>query len=337
MLLKITSGSTPLKHNFPDNTTLHELLVFIEDHLSIADYEAELLIGYPPTYLDPLMKTENDLLFSLGIQSGMLVTVRVSEYRRLLYGNLSVMGFPRRIIRQAFQLISSYDLETCLEICQQLSEGDLLLSSTSPTGVKPSKIERKVIPADNSCLFRSIAYLLNPSHSRDPMIYRQMVADHVLSHVDSYPADFLDGKEAKEYAKWICQSEKWGGEIELSILAPLLAVEIAVVDIRTGKVYLYGEEENGTTTTKKRIYLLYDGVHYDALHRAVPLQTMFEPSDELTKEEAEGVAASLKESRQFVDLSAGQIMCQICQTVLGGQDLAVLHAKATGHQNFVMK
>ena len=67
------------------------------------------------------------------------------------------------------------------------------------------------------------------------------------------------GKSKYEYCSWIMKPETWGGEIEITILAEHFQVEICVIAIEslTYKVYGLG----GQT----RIFLLYDGIHYDAI------------------------------------------------------------------------
>jgi ubiquitin thioesterase OTU1 len=69
---------------------------------------------------------------------------------------------------------------------------------------------------------------------------RELIAAVVLSDPDTYTEAFL-GKPPQEYMHWIMNSEKWGGEIELSILSKQVEKEIAVIDIQTSNVYVYGE------------------------------------------------------------------------------------------------
>lgn len=316
MLLKVTTGTVSNKHSFSDDASLQELQQFIADKTGIADYEQELLIGFPPTLLGWPIAPESKL-DALGIKNGSVVTVRPNADRRALFSKLSGMGHSAAVIRECFAL-GVLDIDTCHEICQQLAASG------------PLQMVRKVIPADNSCLFAAIAFCAQPVHPADPMHYRRMVSRHILAHREEFSLDMLDGKDAAAYAQWITQTERWGGEVELSILAPLLSLEIAVVDIRTGRTYIYGQGQQA-----QRIYLLYDGVHYDALMVQGSGQTAFDSSDSAPLESAEQVAKELKAKRQFVDLAAGQLVCGECNKLLGGQADAVAHAKATGHQNFV--
>ena len=61
--------------------------------------------------------------------------------------------------------------------------------------------------------------------------------------------------------KWIALESSWGGAIELAIIAAHFKCELAAVDVQSSRVYVYGEGQSFT----KRAFLVYDGIHYDAL------------------------------------------------------------------------
>lgn len=82
----------------------------------------------------------------------------------------------------------------------------------------------------------------------------------MASDPTKYSEAFL-GKSNEEYCTWILDSEKWGGAIELSILADYYGREIAAYDIQTTRCDLYGQEKKYS----ERVMLIYDGLHYDAL------------------------------------------------------------------------
>ena len=60
--------------------------------------------------------------------------------------------------------------------------------------------------------------------------------------------------------QWILLENSWGGAIELGILADWFEVQIASVDVQTGRIDLFGSE-----CAKERVYVMYSGIHYDAL------------------------------------------------------------------------
>ncbi|KAK4479473.1 hypothetical protein RD792_014987 [Penstemon davidsonii] len=88
----------------------------------------------------------------------------------------------------------------------------------------------------------------------------KVIAATVLSDPETYSEAFL-GKANEEYCAWILNPEKWGGAIELAILAEYYGREIAAYDIQTTRCDLYGQDKN----FEERVMLIYDGLHYDAL------------------------------------------------------------------------
>ena len=118
---------------------------------------------------------------------------------------------------------------------------------------------RRLIAADNSCLFTAVGYATERSHARARGL-REVVATAVASNPELYTRDFLDGRTNAAYCEWIQLPSSWGGAIELSILSSALGVRICSGDIQTQRVDRYGEGEH-----EERILLLYDGLHYDAV------------------------------------------------------------------------
>merc|ERR1712070_1150184 len=78
------------------------------------------------------------------------------------------------------------------------------------------QMQRKVIPADNSCLFNAVRHCLQLTMS--PQDIRRLCAQAVLADAELYCEAVLD-KPPKEYASWIQRDESWGGAIEVGILA----------------------------------------------------------------------------------------------------------------------
>ena len=343
-MLKITKADNAVasfKHKFEDNATLSDLSSVIEHKWQLSELEIDLLSGFPPSVITGQAET---LLKDLGLGQGSLVIVRPNAERVSILNKLVEVGFSREVCCQALKLVPSDDIELLVEVCRQIVE-------TSAVGQIPDKaitcttsVIRKIIDADNSCLFNAIGYLVTKGRSDfSPDSYRSIVAQTILNNADGlYTEEFL-GKDPKEYAAWIMDSSKWGGEIELSILSTQLGIEIAAIDISTGLVLVYGEG----CDYPERVYVIYDGVHYDAIVQkritraadpasVTPLEevTAFSPTDSSILEEARNLANELKSQKKFVNLSGGELQCKVCFAVLTGQKAAVEHAKATGHQNF---
>ncbi|XP_011079420.1 ubiquitin thioesterase OTU1 isoform X2 [Sesamum indicum] len=181
-------------------------------------------------------------------------------------------------------------------------------------------VVRRVIPSDNSCLFNAVGYVMDHDKNKASEL-RQVIAATVASDPEKYSEAFL-GKTNEEYCAWILNPEKWGGAIELSILAEYYGREIAAYDIQTTRCDLYGQEKNFA----ERVMLIYDGLHYDALAK------------DRTVGPVEGLALNLvkdqQRKRSYTDTSNFTLRCGVCQIGLVGQKEAMEHARATGHVNF---
>ncbi|WOL17777.1 ubiquitin thioesterase OTU1 [Canna indica] len=163
----------------------------------------------------------------------------------------------------------------------------------------------------------------------------------VGSDPEKYTEAFL-GKPNDEYCAWIQDSDKWGGAIELSILAEFYGREIAAYDIQTTRCDLYGQQ---TKNYHERVMLIYDGLHYDALamspYDGAPEefdQTIFPVRSDRSIGPVENLALNLvkdaQRRRNYTDVASFTLRCGVCQIGLVGQQEAVAHAQATGHVNF---
>ena len=211
------------------------------------------------------------------------------------------------------------------------------------------KICRKVIPSDNSCLFSSVAHCLKPSFLKynkrlNAMDLRYVCSDYVKAEsqkttnsdlMDSIIAE-SDGKltSAQDYSKRILNSNSWGGYIECKILSEYFKVQIVAGNIESGSFNKYPDDNKKYCA---RIYILYDGIHYDACERGNG-KSIFccNDTDEVCNE-VTSLLRSLKEKKQYTNTNSFSLMCNECYTELKGEKEARAHAKQTGHQNFVQK
>jgi ubiquitin thioesterase OTU1 len=169
---------------------------------------------------------------------------------------------------------------------------------------------------------------------------RQVIAAAVASNKEKYNEAFL-GKLNEEYCAWILNPDKWGGAIELSILADYYGREIAAYDIQTSRCDLYGQTRN----YDERVMLIYDGLHYDALALS-PFEgaeedfdmTIYPVGKDRSIGSIEGLALNLvkdqQRKRSYTDTANFTLRCGVCQIGVIGQKEAVEHAQATGHVNF---
>mmetsp|Transcript_7288 Transcript_7288/g.22695 ORF Transcript_7288/g.22695 Transcript_7288/m.22695 type:complete len:249 (+) Transcript_7288:4608-5354(+) len=202
---------------------------------------------------------------------------------------------------------------------------------------------RKVIDADNSCLFNAIGYVFFRSLAKAKEL-RKVVHDAVLSDPDTFSEATL-GKSPKEYAEWVLQPNSWGGQVELFVLSTHLRKQIAAYDVQTGRVDVYGEDR---FPHSERGHLIYDGLHYDALVFAYPgledvsdthvtvVDCSLEPISKINgfDRKARALAKKDQEQRLFTDVANFSLRCLVCQTGLVGENEAREHAKNTGHTNF---
>ncbi|XP_026482772.1 ubiquitin thioesterase OTU1-like [Ctenocephalides felis] len=198
----------------------------------------------------------------------------------------------------------------------------------------PGVLMKKVVPADNSCLFTSIGYVVNGKIDLSIGNYlRQIIVQHVSADPNTYSTALL-GKPNKEYCQWISRPESWGGAIEVSILSEFYGIEIAVVDTQNAIINRFGEDKKYNS----RVFLIFDGIHYDPLYMelnedTLP-QTIFPAQDLSILQLAQELAEEAKISKQFTDVNKFNLKCLQCDALLTGQIQAQSHAKETGHTSF---
>lgn len=193
---------------------------------------------------------------------------------------------------------------------------------------------RKVIPADNNCLFAALIHALRLPLS--PQALRETVKRSVLEDPAEWNEGML-GLPPDKYCEWITAKDHWGGEIELRILSRQLRVQVAVLDVVSQQLLRYGEEER----FDQMVCLLYDGIHYDAIlllpAPGAPEEfgtSCFAPGDAQVLRLARALQAEAHAARAFTDTAKFTLRCLVCSAGLVGEKGAQEHAKATGHINF---
>ncbi len=207
------------------------------------------------------------------------------------------------------------------------------------TSVEP-RFERVVVPDDNSCLFRSVAFVLKQhlggiELQTDEL--RELVAEAIKNDPWTYN-DAVLGKSNAEYQEWIKRQQSWGGAIELGIFANHFGVQIASFDVRTTRMDVFGE----SATYPCRVYLCYDGIHYDPLALRCDdqtpeeaLLTVFSSDDMQAETLARALIENLHENRSYTDTANFLVTCRECGAALHGENGALQHARMTGHSGFV--
>jgi len=291
------------------SSTIYTLKEELSNITKISPNNLHVLYGFPPKPLD--LSIEDKTLESRNIHSG---------------DTLIIEEKPSQSIPTTANPID--ENQPSNEVRRHITENSVGLES-------PGILLKKVVPADNSCLFTSIGFVLGGKVDVTCGTYmRQIIAEAVAGDADCYNEAIL-GRPNDDYCKWIQRPESWGGAIELAILSKFYGMEIAVVDTINAIINKFGEDQ----MYDHRVFLIFDGIHYDPLYLEPfqdngSIQTVFPRTDDKILREAETLAMEAQTSRQFTDVNKFSLRCLDCGVYLKGQTEAVGHAKDTGHSNF---
>ena len=201
----------------------------------------------------------------------------------------------------------------------------------------------RVMPDDNSCLFRALSAAVLGSALDGMTELRSVVAQTIQSQPDLYTKGLLE-KEPAEYCKWIQREDSWGGGIELSILSQHFDIEICSLNVQDLRVDRFNEGR-GT-----RCIVVYSGIHYDVC--AVAPYAGADPTEfdrkvfDVVRTEQDGemdggaleaaleLCKVLQGRHYFTDTHGFDISCGQCGQSGKGQQWAVEHARTTGHSSF---
>ncbi|XP_061689385.1 ubiquitin thioesterase OTU1 isoform X2 [Syngnathoides biaculeatus] len=294
-----TKNGSHVMHGLTHQSCVKELKSKVEELTGIPCEVQKIMVGYPPSNLD--LRNGDAHLKDYPIKSGDTLIVEEEKMKPKLGDHPGVTKTPR-------------------------------LSA-------PPALARRTVPADNSCLFTSVNYVVEGG-VYDPACapeLRGLIAQIVSSDPAAYSEAVL-GKSNEDYCAWIRRDDTWGGAIEVSILSKFYQCEICVVDTQTVRVDRFGEDAG----YRKRVLLIYDGIHYDPLQREAPgsggapppPQTVFSTGDDVILAQALELADEARRKRQFTDVDRFALRCMVCQTGLVGQKEAREHARETGHANF---
>jgi ubiquitin thioesterase OTU1 len=292
--------------NLTSNSTLNDLKKTISDLTGIQYSLIKILKGYPPKNLDAY-SSDSATLSSIYIKDGDLLTIEEGSSTTSTQTKVAT-ATPTETKKQTSHSTSNLD-------------GILL---------------RKVVPANNSCLFTSIYYVIEDGKlDLDCQKFmRDLIAQTVKADQNTFNEGVL-GKENKAYCDWIKNQTTWGGQIEVSILSKYYKIEICVVDIQTCRIDRFGEDCN----YPKRVFIIYDGIHFDPLYlqpldHNLPIRTKFSTQNEVVMHQALELANESKKAKEFTDVLNLKLRCLSCQKGFAGQKEAQEHAKGSGHINF---
>jgi ubiquitin thioesterase OTU1 len=211
--------------------------------------------------------------------------------------------------------------------------------------LRNGKMVLRVMPDDNSCLFRALGTAILGNALDSAIDLRSVVTDAIREQPDVYSEAVLQ-KAPADYCRWIMRDSSWGGYIETKAIAENFGLEVVTLDVKTGLATKYNED--ATQKGGKRCFIIYSGIHYDVLAFEPGSssgwqaggggdmdQYQFDPSDQQAMEAALAVAKLLKGRNYYTDTSSFEIKCNTCGWKGSGEKVARVHAKQTGHSDFV--
>jgi len=329
-------NGTHLMQGLTHQSCVQELKHKVEELTGIPCHVQKIMVGYPPSSLD--LRNGDASLQDYPIKSGDTLIVEEEKNKPKPTSQATPQPQPQTATNTPTPTAAN---NTPARTPAAANTTAPAAKAAPPPALPPLQdavptLERRVVPADNSCLFTSVHYVVEggvyePACAPE---MRGLIAQIVASDPAAYCEAVL-GKTNEEYCAWIRRDDTWGGAIEVSILSKFYQCEICVVDTQTVRVDRFGEDAG----YNKRVLLIYDGIHYDPLQKTLagsdaPPQTVFSTFDDVTLAQALELADEARRKRQFTDVNRFALRCMVCQEGLVGQKEARQHAKETGHTNF---
>jgi ubiquitin thioesterase OTU1 len=197
------------------------------------------------------------------------------------------------------------------------------------------QVIRREVDADNSCLFSSIAYLIDRENFQQDsgLKFRQIIIDYLLS--DKFDQSLLDLPK-DQYIEFIVDPRNWGGALEVKMFSEIFEKQIVCIDVKTNRADIYGEDKH----FEQRIYLLYNGTHYDPLvmnfdSESEPLTdiTIFESFDTEIMELMKCLVLNYKDLGDYTDTNYN-LECRDCKEKFKTQDDAAQHSINYNHWSY---
>jgi ubiquitin thioesterase OTU1 len=304
-----------------DNAAVSDLLSKISDLTNLPLFE--LKWGFPPQPLDPSLYGLPTLLTNTDLKlDGSQLIVIAQE-----------TGDPSES-RQEEQAEPSKSAPLSLSRKQNTA-----LAKETPEVPVPARggtMVLRVMPDDNSCMFRALGSAVLSSSLDSMTELRSLVAQAIQADPERFNEAILQ-RNPDEYCEWISYSDSWGGGIELSILSQEFDIEICSINVQDLRVDRFNEGR------PKRCVLVYSGIHYDTV-AFVPDGSstydtendikLFDSSDDTLLEASRQLCAELRKKHYYTDTQKFSIKCNLCDWKGAGEKGAVQHAEETGHSDF---
>ncbi|CAN9390128.1 unnamed protein product [Alternaria alternata] len=295
--LRAPNGTHTVSLN--DDAAVSDLLSSISEKTELPLFE--LKWNHPPQPLDPSLYGMSTLLKDIDLKLNGASIIVIAQ----------ATGDPsERKQEQELQASTSQAAPLSLQRKQNSALKD---TPEVPVPDRGGTMVLRVMPDDNSCMFRAVGSAVL-SDSLDSMTeLRSMVAQAIQRDPEQYNEAILQ-RSPDEYCKWISYSDSWGGGIELSILSQEFDIEIASVNVQDNRVDRFNEG-------KSRRYPSQDIKLFDA-------------KDDVILEAARELCGQLQKAHYFTDTQKFDIKCNKCGWKGAGERGAIQHATETGHSDF---
>lgn len=199
-----------------------------------------------------------------------------------------------------------------------------------------SYLVHRVMPDDNSCLFRAIGKCVLGDSLDAAVELRSIVAQTIQAQPEKYTAVILE-QNPDRYCEWIQTPDAWGGGIEIGIIAEAFGIEVFAINISDGSVQKFNEG-----ASKLRSYLIYSGIHWDCLVENCAGKNgpgeidvaQFDTFDDEILQKGLEIGATLKRGNYYTDVKKFGIVCNTCGWQGTGETSATAHYTETKHTDF---
>lgn len=349
------SGATQV--TVADDATWGELRTMISEKTSVTDFDVKY--GYPPTALntdsispdtkladlDVKLDGEQLIIMPRNVQASLAAPMAGHAPNPTTVGSLPSLSSIAAPKHQPGDFASGPTKAEAKAAPLSLTKKANTLDSDPPEIPVPNLegvLVLRVMPDDNSCLFRAVggAVLGDALDAMNEL--RAIVAQTIQSQPDVYTTGLLE-KTPDDYCAWIQRDDSWGGGIELSILSAYFNIEICSINVQDLRVDRFNDGQD------RRCILVYSGIHYDvvALSPGAGLspdgdRKVFdvariegmEDEDGGALEGARELCRVLQGRHYYTDTQGFDVRCNDCGWSGKGEKSAVAHATETGHYNF---
>ncbi|KWU46431.1 OTU-domain-containing protein [Rhodotorula sp. JG-1b] len=330
------------------DATLAQLRTKIQEATGIDAERQQLRAGFPPKPIAEGASPDTQLK-DLGIASG--ETLVVSEGSAAATSGVPPPPPPVRTEPTTSRKRAPSPSAPSRGDMTRGSKSGPLLGTGGGAADRPRYVEThggflvlRVVPDDNSCLFRAVGLVLAPGDLDASTTLRRVTAGAIQADPETY-SEVLLGRSPADYIATILKPSSWGGAIELSIFAKHFSTEIWSIDVQTGRVDRFGQDAGYDTF----VLLIYSGIHYDALTLSFTLPepsssfpppnldfdtTVFPRWQEGILSAAQRLVGDLRKEHAYTDTATFALQCGVCRQALKGEKEARTHAEQTGHTSF---